>query len=412
MTPSNPRAPGASDLYARYRQAVKDQRLPLVLVDLDAVDHNIDALLDGVRARGKTLRLASKSVRCLALIRYIVEQGRGAVRGVMAYTVEEGAFLVEQGFDDVLVAYPSVQPSDARLLARVAREGRATLAIIVDSQDHLERLDAAGVAEGARIPVVVEVDMSWRPLGGRLHFGVRRSPLRTAEAVLALAERAQAGRGLRFHGVMGYEAQIAGLGDDNPFERAANPVKRMIRERSRPYVEETRERVARMIRERGLPLEVFNGGGTGSLNWCTAESSLTEVTAGSGFLASHIFDFYRHMKLRPGAFFALQVVRRSDPGYVTCQGGGYIASGPPGADRLPRPWLPEGLRLVGMEGAGEVQTPLRVPPGVDLDLGDPVFFRHAKAGELAEHFNHYLLFRGDRVVDRVPTYRGMGHAFL
>lgn len=412
MTLSTSGVPRESDLYRRYRQAVKDQPLPLALVDLDAVDHNIAVLLADVRARGKTLRLASKSVRCLALIRYIVEKGEGAVRGIMAYTVEEGAFLIEQRFDDALVAYPSVQPSDARILARVAREGRATLAIVVDSQEHLDRLDAAGVAEGARIPVVVEADMSWRPMGGRVHIGVRRSPLRTPEAVVALAERAHASRGLRFHGVMGYEAQIAGLGDANPFEKRLNPVKRMIRERSRPHVEETRERIARLIRERGLPLEVFNGGGTGSLNWCTAESSLTEVTAGSGFLASHLFDFYRHMKLRPAAFFALQVVRRSDPGLVTCQGGGYIASGPPGPDRLPRPWLPEGLRLVPMEAAGEVQTPLVVPSGVDLNLGDPVFFRHAKAGESAEHFNHYLLFRGDRVVERVPTYRGMGHAFL
>jgi len=412
MVPAPAQTPSWADLYARYRQAVKDQRMPLVLVDLDAVDHNIAVLLADVRARGKTLRLASKSVRCLALIRYIVEKGEGAVRGIMAYTVEEGAFLTQQGFDDVLVAYPSVQPSDARLLARVAREGRATLAIIVDCQDHIKRLDAAGVAEGARIPVVVEADMSWRPMGGWVHIGVRRSPLRTPEAVVALAERAHASRGVRFHGVMGYEAQIAGLGDDNPFEKRLNPLKRMIRARSRPRVEEARERIAQMIRERGLPLEVFNGGGTGSLHWCTAESSLTEVTAGSGFLAGHIFDFYRHLKLRPAAFFVLQVVRRSDPGLVTCQGGGYIASGPPGADRLPRPWLPEGLRMVPMEGAGEVQTPLVVPPGVDLDLGDPVFFRHAKAGEPAEHFNHYLLFRGDRVVERVPTYRGMGHAFL
>src|SRR3990172_9617486 len=124
MPPPTSGPPSPSDLYARYRQAVKDQRMPLVLVDLDAVDHNIAVLLADVRARGKTLRLASKSVRCLALIRYIVEKGEGAVRGIMAYTVEEGAFLTQQGFDDVLVAYPSVQPSDARLLARLAPEGR------------------------------------------------------------------------------------------------------------------------------------------------------------------------------------------------------------------------------------------------------------------------------------------------
>ncbi len=411
MSASSGTPPGMADLYGRYRQAVKDQRLPLAMVDLDALDRNIELLLGDARHRGKTLRLASKSVRCLALIEYIVKHGGGTVAGIMAYTVEEGAFLVEKGFDDVLVAYPSVQPSDARLLAE-ANGGDALLAIIVDSQEHLERLNAAGERAGTRIPVVVEIDMSWRPLGGALHLGVRRSPLRTPEALVALALRVADYAGLRFHGVMGYEAQIAGLGDDNPFAKALNPAKRFIRIRSRPHVEQTRRRIDEMLRARGIPPKVFNGGGTGSLNWCTHESALTEVTAGSGFLASHLFDYYRDFKLNPAAYFALQVVRRSDRGFVTCHGGGYVASGEAGEDRLPRPWLPEGLRLLPVEGVGEVQTPLIAPEGVDLDLGDPVFFRHTKAGELAEHFNEYLLVRGDRVVERVPTYRGMGRAFL
>jgi D-serine deaminase-like pyridoxal phosphate-dependent protein len=411
MPPSPFQASSPSERYARYAQAVKEERLPLALVDLDALDRNIEILLPDARRLGKHLRLASKSVRCPALIHYIFDNGGGTVRGIMSYTVEEGAFLIEKGFDDVLVAYPSVQPSDARLLAEVNR-GPATLAIVVDSEDHLERLDSAGQAAGSRIPVVVEADMSWRPLGGRLHLGVRRSPLRTPEAVAGLAARAAARRGIAFHGVMGYEAQIAGMGDANPFTKALNPIKRFIRLRSRPHVEATRRQIAEILASRGIPPVVFNGGGTGSLNWCTRESALTEVTAGSGFLASHLFDYYRDFTLEPAAFFALQVARRSDRGYVTCHGGGYVASGEAGPDRLPRPWFPEGLRLVGVEGTGEVQTPLLVPPGVDLDLGDPVFFRHTKAGELAEHFTEYLLLRGDRVVDRVPTYRGLGRAFL
>jgi D-serine deaminase-like pyridoxal phosphate-dependent protein len=354
MPPSPSQARSPSGRYTRYAQAVKEERLPLAMVDLDAVDRNIETLLVDARRLGKRLRLASKSVRCPALIHYIVDNGGGIVRGIMSYTVEEGAFLVEQGFTDVLVAYPSVQPSDARLLAEVNR-GKATLAIVVDSEDHLQRLDSAGQAAGSRIPVVVEADMSWRPLGGRIHLGVRRSPLRTPEAVAGLSARAAARRGLKFHGVMGYEAQIAGMGDANPFTKALNPIKRFIRVRSRPHVETTRAR--------GIPPAVFNGGGTGSLTWCTGESVLTEVTAGSGFLASHLFDYYRDFTLEPAAFFALQVVRRSDRGYVTCHGGGYVASGEAGPDRLPRPWLPEGLRLVGVEGTGEVQTPLVVPTG-------------------------------------------------
>ena len=143
-----------------------------------------------------------------------------------------------------------------------------------------------------------------------------------------------------------------------------------------------------------------------------AEAPITEVAAGSGFLASHLFDRYRDITLEPAACFALQAVREPAAGFVTCLGGGLVASGAAGVDRLPVPYLPPGLRLTGAEGAGEVQTPLRVPEGVRVALGSPVFFRHAKAGELAEHFNEYLLVRGDRVVGRARTYRGEGKAFL
>ena len=89
-----------------------------------------------------------------------------------------------------------------------------------------------------------------------------------------------------------------------------------------------------------------------------------------------------------------------------------MASGEPGWDRLPVPWWPQGLSLLKMEGAGEVQTPLRCPSDVSLVVGDPVFFRHAKAGELAERFNEYLLIREGKLVAVEPTYRGEGRCFL
>jgi D-serine deaminase-like pyridoxal phosphate-dependent protein len=97
---------------------------------------------------------------------------------------------------------------------------------------------------------------------------------------------------------------------------------------------------------------------------------------------------------------------------VTCSGGGYTASGPIDPRRLPSPWLPEGCGLFANEGAGEVQTPVRMPAGVQLGIGDPLFFRHAKAGELCERFNELLLIQSGRVVDRVTTYRGDGKCFF
>lgn len=394
--------------YERYRAALAGAPLPAALVDLDAVDRNLERLLAPVRASGKTLRVASKSVRCVALLEYLLERG-DVCAGIMAYTVTEAAHLVASGFDDILVAYPSVQPSDVRILASL-NQGDARVSMVVDNPEHLTLLEAGAADVGGTIPLIVEVDLSWKPLG--THLGVRRSPLRTAAQVADLADSVGDYAHLRFGGVMGYEAQIAGLQDANPFAPMLNPAKRLIRRGSRPSVVRTRRAIGEALAARGLTAEVFNGGGTGSVHWSTEEDVLTEVTAGSGFLDSHLFDYYRGLTFDPAALFALQVVRVPAPGFVTCHGGGWVASGEPGLDKHPLPWLPVGLKLLGMEATGEVQTPLKVPRGVELGLGDPVFFRHAKAGELAEHCNEYLFVRGDRIERRAPTYRGEGRCFL
>jgi hypothetical protein len=57
---------------------------------------------------------------------------------------------------------------------------------------------------------------------------------------------------------------------------------------------------------------------------------------------------------------------------------GSIASGPPGWSRQPLPWMPPKLRLLRTEGAGEVRTPLRGAAAAELQVGDQVWFRHAK----------------------------------
>ena len=387
--------------YQRLKRAIAGEPLPVAVVDLDAMDRNFDRLL--ASAKGKRLRIASKSVRCPALLTSLAARGGPAIVGLMTYTAAETEFLAAQGWKDLLLAYPTAQPTDLQALLRANQNGVA--AVAVDSAEQTDALSAAAAAAGVSIPVVIDVDMSYRPVEW-LHLGVRRSPLRLASDIVGLARRIVTSPSLRFEGLLAYEAQIAGMTDDNPF-------KRLLKLLSRPQVEGRRAELARTMAAEGIPLEVFNGGGTGSLSWAAGEKALTEITVGSGFLASHLFDHYRDLQLEPAAYFALQVVRRPAEGLVTCHGGGFVASGEAGADRLPLPSLPAGLRLLSLEGAGEVQTPLRVPEGTArLAIGDPVFFRHAKAGELAEHFNEYLLVRGDRIESRAPTYRGLGRSFL
>ena len=174
-----------------------------------------------------------------------------------------------------------------------------------------------------------------------------------------------------------------------------------------------RRRAAAVAAVRALaPLELVNGGGTGSLHLTAREAAVTEIAAGSGLYGPTLFDAYRAFRPRPAALFALPVVRRPGPGVATALGGGYLASGPADSARLPRPHLPAGLRLDRQEGAGEVQTPLLGAPADALAVGDRVWMRHAKAGELCERFRSLHLIEGDRVVEEVPTYRGEGQCFL
>ena len=398
--------------WERARDALAGLPLPSALLDLDALEANTDRILEMLDGTDKTLRVATKSLRCRDVLRRIAERGGERVRGLMAYSAVEAAWLVEHGATDVFVAYPTGRPHDARLLAE-ANAGEAEAGIVVDCAAHLDLLDAAARDAGTVIPVVVEIDVSWRPFGG--HIGVLRSPLRSVEAVVDLARDAEQRGNLRFLGVMGYEAHIAGLQDDNPFSPLLNAPKRWLRRAARGPVATLRARLAEALDAAGLGGRLFNGGGTGSVAWTAAEAAVTEVTAGSGFVAPALFDYFAHLRdqpLRPALSFAVQVARIPQPGWVTVHGGGWVASGEAGPDKLPVPWLPQGLTLRSMEGAGEVQTPLRVPHGVQLAVGDPVLFRHAKAGELCEHVNELHLLRGGEVVDVVPTYRGEGRCFL
>ncbi len=268
---------------------------------------------------------------------------------------------------------------------------------------------------GAPVPIALCVDMSLRLAKGRVHVGVRRSPLHDEHDVLRLVDRVLESRGVTLRGLLGYEAQVAGLGDRNPYD---SPLVRMgkawVRRASMRDVTERRAAIVRAVRSRGVELAFVNGGGTGSMDLTSGESGVTEITAGSGFFKPLLFDGYASAfvgSLEPACWFALAVTRHPAPGVVTCFGGGYVASGAAGPDKLPRPVLPAGLELLSAEGAGEVQTPVTGRAAERLSLGDPVLFRHAKAGEPMERFSEVLLVEGDRVVERVPTYRGQGWCF-
>lgn len=398
-----------SPTYERYARAIRGETLPVALVDLDAVDRNVEALTAPLARHGKTLRIATKSLRSVALLRYVAARAPAVIRGLLCFSPREACYLADEGLDDLLVAYPTAQASETSAVAATVARGKR-VALTADDAMHLEVAAAAARAAGIRMPIVVDVDVSYRPFGARVSIGVKRSPLHDPEAVADFAERVARHPDLTLAGLLAYEAHVAGVPDD-----AAAPVvdaaKRAMKRRAMTAARAQRAEIVRALARRGLSVDLFDGGGSGSVSESSEDPSLTEIAAGSGFVDSHLFDGYRGVSLSPAAHFALSITRRPGPGLVTCQSGGFIASGASGRDRSPIVAWPEGLALTQLEGAGEVQTPVRVPPDFALGIGDPIFFRHAKAGELAEHFPEYLLVRGDRIEARAPTYRGAGRCF-
>jgi D-serine deaminase-like pyridoxal phosphate-dependent protein len=380
--------------------------MPFAFLDLDLLKQNIRQVVS--LAKGKRVRLASKSLRSVAVIRRVLEADT-TFQGIMCYTAQEAAYLASQGFDDLLIGYPAWHEQDIAAVAQAVATG-VRITLMVDSTEHVKQVDAIAARFGINLPLCLEVDMSMDLPG--LHFGVWRSPVRTPEQARPVLECILASPHVLLDGLMGYEAQIAGVGDNFPGHKIKNSLVRMLKRRSIHEIVERRAALVELVQSYGLSLRFVNGGGTGSIATTCNEQVVTEITVGSGFYAPALFDTYHDFHYQPAAGFAIEIVRHPRPHMYTCLGGGYIASGSVGLEKQPQPYLPRGAKLVPLEGAGEVQTPIQYKGSESLKIGDPVFMRHSKAGELCERFTHLLLVSDGAIVDEITTYRGDGQCFI
>lgn len=395
-------------LWARLNAAVAHHpeplSTPIAVVDLDAFDANAADLAR--RAGGKPIRVASKSLRVPALIERAL--ARPGFEGVLSYTLREALVLHDLGVtDDLVVAYPSVDRGALQDLV-TSPAAAAAVTLMVDDVAHLDVIDSVRSSKAVQIKIALDIDAGLRL--GNQHVGPKRSPLYDASAVVDLARAVVARDGFRLVGVMTYEGQVAGVPDDVPSQRAKSLIVRRLKQASVAQLDVRRRAIADALSSIA-DLEFWNAGGSGSVESTVADAAVTEVAAGSGLLVPGLFDHYQSFSPRPAAFFGLRVSRKPSPTLATVHGGGLVASGPAGADRLPLPWAPPGLHLTGLEGAGEVQTPLTGHPAAMLSIGDLVWFRHAKSGELFEHVTSVHLVVGEEIVETVPSYRGLGHAF-
>ncbi len=391
--------------YKTYKEIFKNEQFPIAYVDLDLLDDNINAILERTY-RGK-IRVASKSVRSLGILEYIFSKS-DRFQGIMGFTVEESLMLVENGFDDILLGYPCV---DNNLISQVAdkiTEGK-TIVLMVDLVEHIKQINDIGKQKNIQIPICIDLDCSSD--FGFIHFGVWRSSITDNDKLQSILDEIKKLDFIKLDGLMGYEAQIAGLGDAVKGD-IKSPIIKFLKKKSIKEIQKRRTSALELVEKNGFKLRFVNGGGTGSIKETLQEERITEVTVGSGFYSPALFDNYSTFRFKPSAGFAVQIVRKPKENYFTCHGGGYIASGDISALKEPKIEFPKGAKLDSNEGCGEVQTPVIYKGEENLKLGDPIFFRHAKAGELCERFNELYLIKNDKIFKKIKTYRGEGFCFL
>ena len=392
--------------YSYYKDLFKEQDLPLAFVDLDLLDANIAVIKNKVK--GKPVRIASKSIRCPHILQYILDKD-STFQGLMTFTGKEALALAEKGFDNLLMGYPIANKKDIASICQANKKGKS-IVLMVDSILHIQWIEEQAKKLQMVQPVCIDVDMSSDYPG--LHFGVYRSPIHTIEKFKKLVDATLTFPHVKIVGLMGYEAQIAGVGDNSPYNGIKNTAIRALKKLSIGELKKRRTACVQYLIDKGLQPELINGGGTGSINSTREENFVTEISVGSGFYAPALFDYYESFRFAPAAAYAIQIVRSPKKGMFTAQGGGYVASGNISPDKQPKPYLPQGIQLTENEGTGEVQTPFTYTGKDELKVGDPIFFRHSKAGELCERFSSLHLVRGGKIIDRVPTYRGLGWTFL
>ncbi|HSQ27837.1 MAG TPA: alanine racemase, partial [Anaerolineales bacterium] len=225
-------SPFTNEQYTAYRVAIGNERLPLAFVDLDCFDANIDLVCQIAAGTGRTIRIGTKSLRCEPLTRRIFERGGVTFRGLLTFTVEETAWLAKKGYDDMIIAYPTCQPSDMALMAQMTMAGKKVM-LMADSLAHLQALSQAGQEAGVVILACLEIDMAYRPLGtGAVHLGLRRSPLRTPAETLELVRASKHLPNVCINSIMGYEGHIAGTADDTPGKHLNNALMHFIKRQS------------------------------------------------------------------------------------------------------------------------------------------------------------------------------------
>lgn len=388
------------------RNLFHDVSTPCVYLKWENFLENITKVIQSVG--NKKVRIATKSIRCTSILSFL-QQYDDKFDGLMCYSPYEAVFLSQKDFDNILLGYPIM---DYEGIKQIAYEVSKKKKIIFMCDDVLQIDLIEHVAQELQVSLSICLDIDMSTKFGPLHFGVRRSPITNVIQIDVLLKKFANNPYIKLVGVMGYEAQIAGVADNVPNMLFKNKLIQGLKKMSYKTIKHRREEIVKYIENQGFPLQLVNGGGSGSVHSTREESVITEITVGSAFYSPSLFMQYKEYDYKNAIGYALPIVRKPAKNIYTVTSGGFIASGSTNLDKQPTPIEPKGSSLLSLEGAGEVQTPVFYDGDEDLDIGDVILFQPSKAGEIAERFKNIYIIENNKIREQFLTYRGEGECFL
>ncbi|MFK7873127.1 MAG: hypothetical protein AB8C84_08140 [Oligoflexales bacterium] len=367
--------------------------LPSAIISEEIFEENLDFCCEHANKFNKKIRIASKSIRIPLLLEKALQ--RPEVIGIMSYDPWETLKLVENGFQNILLAYPLHSQKAMEAIIQCYEKGVKVIVMIDDPEGMRAYQKWWTLEESLHICFDIDISIRKKILNHTIHLGVRRSPAHALIGFKNLLKELKKYKKLELKGVMTYDAHIAGLTDFNKNQKTKSLALGLFKIYAKKHAKEIRDLIKNESPCRNDNF-IHNGGGTGSLIQSLKDTSINEITIGSGLLQPHLFDRYRHRWGKPAVFCGVTATRTPSSGIITCQGGGYTASGAIGEDRTPVVAYPCHLRPLKQEGFGEVQTPL-FDKNNSVKKGESILLRPAKSGEFLQSSPRIYLFSKEKI---------------
>lgn len=367
-----------SQFWKREEPAVAGMHLdavdtPALLLDLDAVDSNIDQVHKRIQGRGLAVRPHVKAHKCPPLA---LRQLAAGASGICCQKASEAEVFADAGFADIMITNQVVGLRKLERVARMAK--RARIGICVDQVLQVTQAAQAAREQGSTIDVYIEIDI-----------GHGRCGVSTSDAALALASLiADASPSLRLAGIHAFRGSAQHM--RAPAERK-NAVHAAV---------ERLQDIIAVLKAAGHRCDVITGGGTGTYPHEADSGLYTEVQPGSYVLMDVDYasnDADPELPPLRHALFALCTVISVAPGHAVLDGGLKAFAVDQG---LPRMVLP-GWRVKGLSDEHAVIVP---EPGTKpLAVGDKVRLIPGHCDPTVNLHDWLVAFRGESVSDVWPV---------